>query len=85
MLTTWLGFENLAEVLCRPTRADKTGLAAGMSEMSLEGMESHVKLARNGLVDLVDPPEAGDMEDRAAALRRVLRGASRAINGGEDL
>lgn len=53
--------------------------------MSLEGMESHVKLARNGLVDLVDPPEAGDMEDRAAALRRVLRGASRAVNGGEDL
>lgn len=56
-----------------------------MSEVSLEDMESHVKLARNGLVDLVDPPEAGDMEDRAAALRRVLRGASRAVNGGEDL
>ena len=56
-----------------------------MGEMSLEDMESHVQRARNGLVDIVDLPEAGDMDDRAAALRRVLGGAARSVNGGEEL
>lgn len=56
-----------------------------MGEVSLEDMESHIKVARDGLVDLVDPPEADDMDDRADALRRVLRGAARALNGGADL
>lgn len=56
-----------------------------MGELSLEDWPSHIKRARNGLVDLVDPPEAGDIEDRAAALRRVLHGAARAVVGGEDL
>ena len=71
-------------MLCRATRADKTALA-GMGEMPLEDMEPQVQRAWNGLVDLVDLPEAGDMDDRAAALRRVLGGAARSVNGGEEL